>query len=65
VSIFVSVLEGDNAASATPVLATSDERIVRAVAHAIADCLGFDAVPPRTLVMRRTGAAKAAAETEP
>jgi hypothetical protein len=61
-AVFVSVLEGEDASSATPILATRDARVVAAVARTISECLGVSSTPPRVLRLaeketRRQGAA--------
>ncbi len=43
--LFLSVLEGDSPADASPVLATGDPQIVQIVARAIAERLGLGRAP--------------------
>ena len=50
-TVFVSVLEGDDPGAAKPILATGDPRVVAAVARAIAQCLGVKETPPRLLAI--------------
>lgn len=57
-AVFVSVLEGEDAASATPILATRDVRIVAAVARTIATCMGVADTPSRVLRLADRGAEK-------
>ena len=48
-AVFISVLEGETPATATPILATRDPRVVAAVARAITQCMGIEETPPRVL----------------
>ena len=50
-TVFVSVLEGDDPGAAKSILATGDPRVVAAVARAIAQCLGVKETPPRVLAL--------------
>ena len=50
--LFISVLEGETPASATPILASGDPRLIRAVLKAIVRVLGPEA-PRRVLKLDR------------
>jgi len=51
-TLFVSILEGETPASATPILASGDPRLIRAVLKAIVRVLGPEA-PRRVLKLDR------------
>ncbi len=50
---FISVLEGDSPATATPVVATGDPQIVAEVARVIAERLGVEQMPAQVLKLAK------------
>lgn len=50
-TVFLTIREGETADQARPILATSDPRVLRAVARALTQCLGQTATDGKVLAL--------------